>query len=199
MKFLSKLFVLSILVMSISCTIKNEYTFNRDFSGDFKMSIDYSAMKEIMKDDTLKENPFSDIKTDSIPGLDNIQLFSEESVMGIKFSFSDLETLNDFLKKSGTTEKSDFMGFKQKGKKLIYEHSSNNDKLKESANELDKMDEINKMIQIQTIVNFKEHTVKKVNNKNVDVSDDLKTLTYTYSLEDLMGDEKVGNFTVKLK
>ncbi len=199
MKILSQLLTASVILIFISCTIKNEYTFNEDFSGDFKMSIDYSAMKEIMKDDTLKENPFSDIKTDSIPGLDNVQLFSEENVMGIKFSFSDLETLNAFLKKSGTTDKSDFMGFKQKGKKLMYEHSSNNDKLKDSANELDEMADVNKMIQIETTVNFKGHIIKKVDNKSVTVSDDLKTLTYTYSLEDLINDKKVGNFTVKLK
>lgn len=198
MKILSRLFIAAVIVITTSCTIKNEYTFNKDFSGEFKMSIDYSEMKDVLKD-TLKENPFSDMQTDSIPGLDNIQLFNEEGVMGVKFSFSDLETLNSFLKKSGTTDKSDFMGFKQKGKKLIYEHSSNNDELNKSASEMDKVDELNKMIQIQTIVNFKRHSIKKVDNKDVVVSDDFKTLTYTYSLEDLINDKKVGNFTAKLK
>ncbi len=47
MKFLNTLLTLLLVIIS-SCTITQEYTFNKDFSGSTKISIDMESFMEMM-------------------------------------------------------------------------------------------------------------------------------------------------------
>ncbi len=133
---LFKLFV-AIAILS-SCSIAQEYYFNNDFSGNYKMVFDMTDLMSLAGEEDEKEDLLDQETKDSIitanneiDGISNTQVTSEGYLMILSYDFANLDALNSALAKSSM---GDEMGddptasmlnnsgieFKGKGKKLTY-------------------------------------------------------------------------------
>jgi hypothetical protein len=103
MKKLIALF--TVAIFAISCSISQEYTFKKDFSGSYQLQFDMSQLAEIGgEEEEESEDLFADMNLDSIAdiyknmeGITNVVVKSADNVLFVNYDFKDLEALNRSL------------------------------------------------------------------------------------------------------
>jgi hypothetical protein len=213
MKTIKSTVLILILALS-SCTIVQEYHFNKDFSGTSKLSIDMGSFMEMMAGMDSTGNSIKNMR-DSLNlvfdenaqklkefGIKNIKLGWKDSsnIMFMTYDFDDLESLNQALNsanaqnvaltKSATGEPHTY--FSKKGKTLIYKGPKND---KESPKEMESMSEY---YQYQLIFTF-DRKVKKVDNPNVTVSPDKKSVELKGNMLQILRSDFNSDITFNLK
>lgn len=198
MKFSIKtlLLVIATCVLFTSCfEIKEIVHFNKDGSGDFQFIIDMSAMKALIEmageaeEGEEEEDPFADAgdsfdeQIEAISKIDGItsaeSIADEDTYMfGLKFSFADVNALNDalnevFKDEGGDKDRTFFKASKKKIERVDAVNMKDEfTKLMSEGGEEEGMEEA--MMFFQDVKYVAEYTfdrkVKKVTNKDAAVS-----------------------------
>lgn len=222
-----KHFIIVVIFLSFlySCTIKQEYHFNRDLSGTAKSTVDMTMlmgfMKGQMKDGEKKlsmkdslNNAMGEIEEKfDIEGISNLKTGwnDEETAFFISYDFEDIEALNKVLHSSDFS--SNFLkDFEDKEKKInttIPKFESNGRrKLKFISGKIDVpeqdstsnqlgMESMTEMYQYEIIFSF-DRKIRKFDNPNATLSDDKKTLTLKGSLMDFFSPKYNSDVNFKL-
>jgi phosphoribosyl-AMP cyclohydrolase len=176
-----------ILVSFTSCTITQEYHFNKDFSGNTKLSIDMGTFMQMMAgmDSTgsstrsMKDslNIVFDESAQKLKdlGVKNIKLGWEENsdILYMSYDFDNIDILNNALNAanaqnatiSKTISDEPHTYFSRKRKTLIYKGPKSS---KDAPKDMESMSEY---YQYALIFTF-DRKVKKVDNPNVTLSPD---------------------------
>ena len=194
-----------------SCTMKQRYTFDKDFSGSEELAIDMSVMGQFAGgEDSLSKSMEDDLPSDSLideinkrPGISNAFVNWKEMVFSIGFDFNNIENLNAAMneynatdmfaqlsKKESSSTREDL--FKWKGKKLTF--SLGDIDLKDF--EMEGMEGMGSMLKYELSVSFAK-PIKKLSNKNYELSYDKKTITYKTNMEEMVSGDTNMDFTVK--
>jgi len=205
------------LVISFaSCTITQEFQFNKDFSGNTKMSIDMGSLMEMMASVDSAGNKTQDMKDsldfvfkeslgklDSL-GIKNIKYGWEEGtyVLYMSYDFDDIETLNKSLNASNqgnaafsqTVSAEPHVYFTRKGKTLTYKGPKSTNDVGANA-DLESMKDYYKY---SLIFNF-ERKIKNIDNKNVTISTDNKRAELNGSMFEIIRPEYNSDIQFKLK
>lgn len=216
MKILSLIGLFLTICLS-SCSITQEYHFNRDFSGTTKLSIDMGTLLEMMAglDSTGNQNKDmrdsldfvfkeSAHKLDSL-GMKNINYGWEEgeNVLYMSYDFDNIDQLNKALNAS-STQNSAFnktisdephVYFTKKGKKsLIYTGPKSKNDISGNKD----MESMKEYYKYAVIFNF-ERKIKAIDNPNVTQSDDKKSAELRGSMFEIIREEYNSDITFKLK
>jgi hypothetical protein len=209
--------IISIVAFFSSCTITQEYTFNKDFSGSSKLSIDMSSFLEMMAgmdssgtsmqemqdslDFVFKESAH---KLDSV-GVKNINYGWEKGtkILFMSYDFKDLEELNTALNASNTQNTAvsksisdePHVYFTKKGKKTLMYSGPKSDKDVSGNKDMESMKDYYKYA---VIFNFKRK-IKKIDNPNVTLSSDNKRAELKGSMFEIIRPEYNSDITFKLK
>ena len=222
-QLLSKLGLFAIIsLMAVSCTFKEEITFNADYSGNMKYSFEMGGggMPGMGKDD--KKD--SDTKVDSVlfakmekkvttvTGVSNVESGSSGLAYYLKFDFNSIESLNKAYEEIYLSFSTDSNGvinpeheklvrghqFVTKTKKgIVYEQSKvglANDKMKGME---DVPETMRSMLNYEVLIHFPTK-IKKVKLKNVDELNE-NTLRVKRDIKDLIDGKGFPKFEVKLK
>ena len=216
MKIINSFIVLLIILVS-SCTITQEYTFNKDFSGTAKLSIDMASFLEMMAgmDSTgtsVKEMQdsldfvFNESaqKLDSV-GVKNIQFGWEKGtkILFMSYDFEDLEQLNIALNASNTQNTAvskslsdkPHVYFTKKGKKtLIYSGPKSDKDISGNAD----MESMKDYYKYAVVFNFKRK-IKKIDNPNVTLSSVNRKAELKGSMFEIIRPEYNSDIMFKLK
>ena len=198
---MKNLFALLIFLSGVflsSCTVTQEFYFNKDFSGTYKSTIDMSQFIGAIKSLDTSTTGTSDFK-DSLnllldeankkllgTGVSNLKVgWTNNDVMFLSYDFADIDVLNKALNKSVMAknengDRKDFVYFEQKGKKLIYNGQSPDD-LSDEGKDLGKMKDYYKYKLSFTF----ERTIKKTDNDKYKISEDRHKATLTAPLFDI--------------
>jgi hypothetical protein len=215
MKFLKSL-VFILAVSFTSCTITQEFQFNKDFSGNTKLSIDMGSLVDMMAgmdssgtqsknmkdslDFVFKESKF---KLDSI-GIKNIKYGWEEgtNILFMSYDFDNIETLNKSISASNqgnaafgkTINSEPHTYFTLKGKELTYKGpKSNNDE--GSSPDMESMKDYYKY----NIIFIFDRKIKKSDNPNFVISPDGKRAELKGSMFEIIKPSYNSDVKFKLK
>lgn len=209
MKKLIALFTLTAIIAS--CSLNQHFHFNEDYSGNYSMEFDMSAILEMamQEDSTMNEDEiWEDVNFDSlklvmeqVEGISNVVTEAEGGIIKMSYSFKDIESLNRVLENSdmGDDEQDEMFEallgsstyFEAKGKKLSYNVPSLAD-----LGIADSLSMYMDMISYNTEFTF-DKPVKKVSNEDATVSDNKITLEGNFG--ELLKGEKNMSFEAKLK
>lgn len=216
MKILSIIAFLLTICLS-SCTITQEYHFNKDFSGTTKLSIDLGTLIEMMAglDSTGTQNQNmkdsldfvfkeSAQKLDSL-GMKNIQYGWEEgtNVLYMSYDFANIDELNKALNASNsqneafnkTISDEPHVYFTQKGRKtLIYTGPKSKNDISGNKD----MESMKDYYKYAVTFSF-DRKIKKIDNPNVVLSDDNKKAELKGSMFEIIREEYNSDITFKLK
>ncbi|MCD8528879.1 MAG: hypothetical protein LRY27_02665 [Chitinophagales bacterium] len=219
MKTLNLLFVILIAgIIASSCTVKQTINYNEDMSGTQTFSIDMSDMmtqlafmqeegeESIFKKEDF-EGAFDDLKDgiEDNKGISNFKsLFNEkEESFGFQFDFKDTKALNQFFKQKTTDEnvkqnKNTGYILKKKSLSINYEEynlselfGEDNEENQEMASMMGMMD----MFTFETEINF-PFKVKSVNNSHYTLSADKKTVSSSFTFDELTKTRKDANVKI---
>ncbi|MCF6242373.1 MAG: hypothetical protein L3J74_13620 [Bacteroidales bacterium] len=130
--------ILLIIILLSSCTITQEFHFNKDFSGSYISTIDMSQFIDMMNSldssdggtgefiDSLDLILTQAVKKLETTGVRNLKSgWNNNKALFISYDFANIDELNKALNKSGmnennTSDGEDFIFFIRKGKTLIY-------------------------------------------------------------------------------
>ncbi len=131
--------ILLIIILFSSCTITQEFHFNKDFSGNYTSTIDMSQLIDMMNSLDSTDGGTGDFK-DSLDliltqavkklkttGVTNLKSgWDANKALFISYDFANIDVLNQALNKSGmnensTSDEEDFVFFIRKGKTLTYQ------------------------------------------------------------------------------
>ncbi|MEA2043330.1 MAG: hypothetical protein U9N85_12380 [Bacteroidota bacterium] len=211
------IFALIFLLAGISsCTITQEYHFNKDMSGSVSSTIDMSQLIDYMNSmdtsnssqslDTL-DNTFKEAAQElEDMGAENVQFgwkTDEKKVLYINYEFSDIEMLNKISASNEMTKSvlgqndnpANTIKFETNGRReLIYDAPVlKNDSLSDSD-----MESIGEMYTFETIFSF-DRKIKSLDNDSYTISEDGKSFSQTLTLNDLYSEEISRDFKLKLK
>jgi hypothetical protein len=215
MKILKTL-ILLLVISFTSCTITQEFQFNKDFSGNTKLSIDMSSLIAMMagmdstgtKTKGMKDSldfvfKESIVKLDSL-GIKNIKYGWEEGthIMFVSYDFDNIETLNKSLNASNqgnaafsqAISKEPHKYFTLKGKNLSYKGPKSTNQLGNNA-DMESMKDYYKYV---LIFNF-ERKIKKIDNPNVTLSGNNKKAELKGSMFEIIKPEYNSDINFKLK
>jgi len=209
-----KILSLFLLLLLNSCTIIQEYHFNRDFSGTTSLSIDMGSFMQMMGGMDSTGNSIQTMK-DSLNfvftenakkleeiGIKNIRLGWRDSsdVLFMTYDFDDVESLNKALNSANEqnaklskdirTEPHDY--FTKKGKTITYKGPKS---YKESSKQIESMSEYYKYALIFTF----DRKVKKVDNPNATISPDRKKVELKGTMQQMLKSDFNSDITFKLK
>lgn len=216
---MNRFFLITSLTISLflgSCSITQEYHFNKDLSGKYSLEMKMGDLINMIKSMDTTGNAMSSMDTldrsfDEIAlkykegGAKNVKVGwkDDKTTISIKFDFENIEDLNSILansgKKSGMTL---FSGntetpgkITHKGKrKLSFDFPElNNDTI--SMKDIESMKDY---ITIETIFSF-DRKIKSINNKNAIISDDKKSFKFSGKLDKLLDKDFTMDTDVKLK
>ncbi len=199
-----------------SCNITQEYHFNKDLSGTYKMemkmgdlinmiqSMDTSG-KAMSSLDTLDQS-FNEIALKyKDGGAKNVKVGwkDDKTTLYIDFDFDNIENLNSVMKNTGKESGMNFFNnnsdkpgnFTAKGKRNI------SFDFPEFSNDTASMKDLESMkdyISIETIFSF-DRRIKSINNKNAVISDDKKSFKFSGKLNNLLDKDFSMDTDVKLK
>jgi len=212
MKTINFLFILFSIILLSSCTITQEFHFNKDFSGSYKSAIDMDQLISAMKSMDSSSTEMLDFK-DSLDlmldaankklqgiGINNLQAgWTDKNVMYLSYDFANLDVLNKALNNSSLGEKKDksnkyFVFFEKKGKKLIY-HGINPSEVSDEGKDLGVMKDYYKYKVVFTF----DRKIKKSNNEKYKISEDRHKATLEAPLFDITKKEFNSSITFKLK
>ena len=186
MKNVYFLFIIIFMFLMQSCIVTQEFTFDKDFSGNAAVSIDVSKLNGVLKKyNDVEGSALSKIIGDSIRSrfnkfneLNVIKDFKYEiksgPVIDMSYKFTDLEGNNLFFKFT-------------KNDKIV-----NIDFFPKSKLLMPAMGKYVDLFQINTVINFPEK-IKSVNLENAKISNHKKTITFGYQLSTL------PNETIEIK
>jgi len=214
-KYFITLFTLIALFLG-SCSITQEYHFNKDLSGTYKMEMKMGDLINMVKSMDTTGNAMSSMDTldrsfneialkykDS--GAKNVKVGwkDDKTTLLIKFDFENTEDLNSILENSGKESGMTlFSGNKEtpgkithKGKRtLSFDFPElNNDTI--SMKDIESMKDY---ITVETIFSF-DRRIKSMNNKNATISDDKKSYKFSGKLENFTDKNFTMDTDVKLK
>ncbi|MFN8257474.1 MAG: hypothetical protein U0W24_17395 [Bacteroidales bacterium] len=215
MKTLKTLLLFFVLFFT-SCTITQEFHFNKDFSGSTKLSIDMGSLIEMMASmdsSGLQSNAIKDSldmvfdknlgKLDSI-GVKNVKYGWEEGnkILYLSYDFKDIEMLSKSLTASesanGAFGNADstksHVFFTLKGKTLSYKGLKSTN---EASNNPD-MESMKDYYKYNLIFTF-ERKVKSIDNPNVVLSPDGKRVELKGSMFEIIRPEYNSDIKFKLK
>jgi len=189
-------------ILMESCTITQEYVFNKDFSGTYISTIDMSLMMNTMKSfDTIgKSNKWTDSIQYSMneaiveiekTGVSNLKYGwnKDTTAICISYSFKNLDELNNAMNstKSGSAffqnSKSKSPAYFEKKKNTLIYHSAKieNDSIFNSQ----QMKSMDQFYKFELIFSF-EKEIKSISNIKADISLDKKRVILKGSLFDLV-------------
>lgn len=190
--------LLAILLIATSCTIKQEYVFDENFSGKYNVEIDMSTMASMFGEEA--PSMIDSIDTDSIidacnalDGISNTFIREEPgtATMNIGYDFADLNSMNQAQESSDLTgalgetisvKASGDELFSLKGKKLRYAPPIM------SAQETDQQQEMESMwgmVRYEVVMRF-DQPIKKVTNERWTISSDKKTMKLEIGFDELL-------------
>lgn len=206
-----------VVIFLSSCTITQEFTFNKDFSGTAKMSIDMGSFMEMMSgmdstgsslkemqdslDFVFKESAH---KLDSI-GMENINYGWVEGtqILYMSYDFKNIGELNKALNASNT--QSEAVGTSISGKHHVYFTKQGKKKLTYSGPKSNKdisgnkdMESMKDYYKYAVIFKFKRK-IKKIDNPNVTLSSNNKKAELKGSMFEIIRPEYNSDITFKLK
>lgn len=201
------LVILAALLVA-SCTIRQEFSFEEDFSGQYKVDVDMSSMASLTDG---KAEPLLDSfnKDSMIEAMNNpsglSQAFIEEKdhVISFGYHFHDVKSLNGAQKDADwgaimgegfRVLESEKPMFALKGKKLFYsppKFDNNNSEVEETEG----MEGMSSMIRYEVVLHFKK-PIKKVSNENWVLTGDRKTAKFSVGLDEL---QKGNNGATQIK
>lgn len=208
-------FLLVILFLG-SCSITQEYHFNKDLSGKYSLEMKMGDLINMVKSMDTTGNAMTSMDTLDYSfnevaikykdaGAKNVKVGwkDDKTTLYIKFDFKNIEDLNSILKNS---EKESSMTFfsgntespgkiKHKGKRtLSFDFPEfNNDTI--SMKDLESMKDY---IRFETIFSF-DRKIKSMSNKNATISDDKKSFKFSGKLNDILNENYTMDTDVKLK
>lgn len=213
MKKTTLIFVIAIFFLA-SCSITQEYHFNKDFSGNYKMEMDLGDMITMIKAmdttgnmnglDTLDQS-FKELSHKyEKAGATNVNAGwnDDKTTIMLSFDFADVDALNMILENTSGDEsimdfasKGDTTKFKNKGTKFL---SVDLPEFKNDTSSLASLEQIKDYLTIETIFSF-DRTIKKINNENAKLSSDKKSISFETKLEDMKDENFTMDTEIKLK
>ncbi len=214
-----KFFTVFIILLSLSCTIRQEYHFNKDFSGKARTLIDFSLLNKFIKDslnsnvnnnDSLEKISNRLIgKFEEIKGIDNVKVnwSMTDGKLILSYSFKDIESLNNALNPlpllneipsmnySNLTDNNSY--FVKKGKNLIYviPPVENKDVKPE---ELDDNKAIIGMMKYELAFSF-DRKIRTVKSEKIPCKTANKMVEMDVSFDEIFNREEECKIIVKLK
>ena len=214
MKLLKLLILFLSIIFFSGCVITQEFYFNKDFSGNYKGSIDMSQFIEAMSSldtvsnsmksltdslDYLLKQTNSNLKTEGISKID-LGWENNNKIMFISYSFANLDALNKALNTSNLnmtkhdTIQENHIFFTKKGKKtLIY-----NGLPKVESKDQKDLGKLKNYYKYQLHFTF-ERKIKKSNNSRYKISDDKHKANLGAPLYDIMKPDFPAQVKFKLK
>lgn len=201
-----------------SCTITQEYHFNRNLSGTASTTIDMTALVEFMKSmdttesvqslDTLDKNFEEMAKQLKEVGAKNVEFgwkVDKKSILYIKYDFDNIESLNNIMSQSDITgnitkktanNNTSRAEFSNNGrKKISYKAPDiNKDSL---FNESD-IESMNEYFNFVTIFSF-DRKIKTLISESYSISEDKKSILQKASMQEFISNENSQDFEVTLK
>ena len=196
----------------ISCSLTQHFHFNNDYSGNYKMDFDMSALMDMageMDSTDSEEDVWADVPMDSLEdvlnqldGISNARVFVEENVLKFSYDFEDLESLNSAMHNTDMDEGEDeyigaLMGeessFEAKGKKFYYTTPD-----MAGLEVADSIADYMEMFEYGITMSF-EKNIKKIDNEHAVISSDNKSLTMSGNFKELLKGEKTLSTEVRLK
>ncbi len=205
-----------LFLLFTGCNITQEYTFNKDFSGKSDLEIDLSAFISFMGSmDSLNQNNTLDSLSYTFEkvaaeyenlGAKNISYGwkNNQTMLYLTYEFSDIDLLNKVLAaETGELLGGNFMGNKPEKVKFIKEGKNKitYNAPKVTNDTLLKNDDLAAMKEYYNYTlkfNFAS-PIKKIDNKNAELSSDKKSLKYSGSLFDIFASGYSTDFKIKLK
>ncbi len=208
-------YLLAIAISFSSCSITEEVTFNKDYSGTYSLKLDMGQFITSMQafgNDTIAKSMNSNLSEldqsasefNEIEGISNAEVISDQQkyIYGIKFDFSDIEALNRSKTKEsggisqlvgGESEPSEeHVYFKRKGKKITYELPKSQSDDSEIPMELLSSSKYK-------IIFRAAGEIKKANNDAYIISDDNKKAEAEIDFSEMLSKEGAINVTLKVK
>lgn len=194
--------ILLALFTLASCKLTQQYRFNLDFSGDYKLTFDVSelAAASTGDDDTL-EDFFADMNLDSlaqvyrsVEGIDDVSIEKDSNVLYISYSFRDLDALNRSLQQQENPE----LGMGGEREKFKYSEgvfSYNIGGLDNTA-QSDSLAEMMNFVEYDINMHFAKK-IKEANNGSI--SDDERSVTMEGSFGEVLKKEKSLDLDVRFK
>ena len=197
----------------ISCSIDQHFHFNDDYSGNYLMEFDMSALMDFageMDSTDSDEDIWGDLPMDSmqdamnaVVGINNAKFFEENNVLKMSYEFENLEALNSALANSDLedSEEDDVLGalmgdatnFEAKGKKFYYTTPDIS-----TVEIADSMTEYMEMFEYAVTMSY-ENDIKKIENSDAIIGEDNKSFTLKGNFKELMLGEKQLSTEVRLK
>lgn len=188
------IYLTAICLLVASCTIRQQFSFEEDFSGQYEVDINLSSMAALTDNDSMSflDDLNQDSVIDALNGEDGISgafIKEKEAVISIGYNFDNVGSLNRAQESANIGEmigdgvkvkRTEKPLFVVKGKKLFY----NPPELDNSEAEADEMEGMSNMIRYELVMKFKE-PVKKLSNDDWTISYDRKTITFSVGLDEL--------------
>lgn len=206
-----------LIVLFTSCSITQEFYFNKDFSGSAKMTIDMSSFMEMMSGLDTTGNSLQEMRdsldfvfTESAQKLDSVGVkdidygWGENStVLYMTYKFDNIDVLNKALNSSdmqgSVTEekavKENHTYFIKEGRKTLTYKGVKSDK--DISNNKD-MESMKDYYKYAVKFNF-ERKIRKIDNPNYNVSEDNKSAELKGSMFEIIRPEYNSDITFKLK
>ncbi len=209
------LFTIAVLFLG-SCSITQEYHFNKDLSGTYSFDIKMADLINMMQSmdtsgnmmssmDTL-DRSFTEIEIKyKEAGAKNVKVGwkDDKTTIHINFDFANIEDLNSVLENSSTESGMNFMNnnsktpgkITHKGKRSL---SFDFPEINNDSTSMKGMESMKDYITVETIFSF-DRRIKSINNKNAVISDDKKSFKFSGKLDKLLNKDFTLDTDVKLK
>ncbi len=206
--------IISILFLG-SCSITQEYHFNKNLSGNYRFEMkmgDFINMMQAMDTsgnfmssmDTLDQsfNKISEKYKEAGAKNVNIGWKDDKTTIFINFDFDNTDNLNEILEKTANESMNMFGGSSGKFPKITSKGKRNlsfdfpeltNDTLSEKD-----LSSMKDYISMETIFSF-DRRIKSINNKNAELSEDKKSYKFSGKLDKLMSKDFTMDANVKLR
>lgn len=205
-----------LLLFLTSCTITQEFHFNKNFSGSSKMTIDMGTFMNMMAGMDSTGTQGAEMK-DSLDfafnesaqklegvGVTNIKYGwqNDNKIMFLSYDFPNIDVLNKALNASDdgnsafmrAQDEGDHVYFIRKGKTLTYQGI----KSKNDTVNMGDMASMKDMYKYKLVFSF-DRKVKKLDNPNIALSEDKKRAVLSASLFDVIRPEYNSTIKFKLK
>jgi hypothetical protein len=199
MKHLLYIFLTSLL--AASCTLEQQVHFNSDWSGNSKMIVSSSLMKEFDLDSTSVQDSTM-IKTsqdlDEIDGVTNVELYDDKNGdMVVSYDFKDLQTLNASMHTSepapSVDEEYDY--FEVNGNTIVCKFPP----LRFDSTEIESFKLMSDMIKYKLTLTFDKKVKKLKATNSATIGDDKKSVIWEPAILSLINGDIDPTIEVTLK
>jgi hypothetical protein len=197
-------YFLSALLFFSSCSLEQQYSFNEDFSGTYKMVFDLTEIAAFSAEDPDSvEDAFETMNTDSIKtayqsieGISNVEVTAKDNVIEVRYDFKDLDALNRSLQNEneamsafgGEVNQERFL-FKNGVFKYNYPDFSDDE-------ETDSLSQMLTIVQYNVVMNFAK-TIES--SSNGEIQENKKSILLSGNLGEVATREKSLDLEVTFK